>query len=135
MNCEIKNTKKIPFILKLIYGCVIFLICFMLLIAAASLMIQNRLHIGEFTYSINENEISWNTVVKGVENSLRDANLSPSLWKISNEQSLLKTNLFLKTNFNEINIDLKNQDNGREIFVHCYLVFPNMIVYDLYYRM
>ena len=129
--------KKYPFIIKLIFGCVIFLCCFMILIAVAMMLVPSRLHIGEFKYSIEETEtiVPGKVVLDGLEYSLQSANLEPSQWIISSDSQQIKTNLFSKTNFNDFYIDLTNQANSRRISVRCNLTSSNILVYDLNYKM
>ena len=129
--------KKYPFIIKLIFGCAVFLFCFMILIAVAMVLVPSRLHIGEFKYSIDAtaNMVSGSVVLEGLENSLQNANLEPSQWILSNDSLQIKTNLFSKTNLNDIYIDLMNQINGRRISVRCHFNSSNILVYDLSYGM
>lgn len=129
--------KEYPFIIKLIFWCVIFLCCFMILIAVAMMLVPSRLHIGEFKYSIEETEtiVPGKVVLDGLEYSLQSANLEPSQWIISSDSQKIKTNLFSKTNFNDIHIDLTNQINSRRISVRCHLTSSNIITYNLNYGM
>ncbi|NCC60783.1 MAG: hypothetical protein EOM12_07545 [Verrucomicrobiae bacterium] len=138
MNYKIKNIiKRQPFIIKLIFCCIIFIFCFMILIAVAMMLVPSRLHIGEFKYSVDETEtmVPGKVVLDGLDNSLQSANLEPSQWIISSDSQQIKTNLFSKTNFNDIYIDLTNQINSRLISVRCNLISSNILVYDLNYGM
>ena len=138
MNYKIKNIiKRQPFIIKLIFCCIIFIFCFMILIAVAMMLVPSRLHIGEFKYSVDETEtmVPGKVVLDGLDNSLQSANLEPSQWIISSDSQQIKTNLFSKTNFNYIYIDLTNQINSRLISVRCNLISSNILVYDLNYGM
>lgn len=129
--------KKYPFIIKLIFGCVIFLCCFMILIAVAMMLVPSRLYIGEFKYSIDETEnmVPGKVVLDGLEYSLQSANLEPSQWMIPNDSPQIKTNLFYKTNFNSIHIDLMDQINSRRISIRCHLTSSNILTYNLSYKM
>jgi hypothetical protein len=109
----------------------------MILIAVAMMLVPSRLHIGEFRYSFEETEtmVPGNVVLDGLEYSLQSANLEPSQWIISSDSQQIKTNLFSKTNFNDIHIDLTNQANSRRISVRCNLTSSNIITYNLNYGM
>lgn len=138
MNYKTENTmKKYPFIIKLIFVCIIFISCLMFLIAIAMMLVPSRLYIGEFKYTIDEtvNMVPGNVVLEGLKNSLQNANLEPLQWIISNDSPQMKTNSFSKTNFNDIHINLVNQSNGRRISVRCHLDSSNILTYSLSYEM
>lgn len=138
MNYKIKNIiKRQPFIIKLFFCCIIFICCFMILIAVAMMLVPSRLHIGELKYSIDETEpmVPGNVVLDGLDYSLQSANLEPLQWIISSDSQQIKTNLFSKTNLNDIHIDLTNQANSRRISVRCNLTSSNILTYNLCYGM
>ena len=113
------------------------LFCFMILIAIAVMLVPSRLYIGEFKYSIDETEnmVPGKVVLDGLEYSLQSANLEPSQWIIPNDSPQIKTNLFSKTNFNDIHIDLTNYINSRRISIRCHLTSSNILTYNLSYKM